>query len=69
MSFSPGHPGGGKGHGGGGGGYGGGGGHGGGSYGGGGGPVSAPEMDSSLAVLGLGLAVSLAIFISEYRRR
>ena len=40
----------------------------GGGYGIGGGQVSAPEMDSSLAVLGLGLAISLAIYISVYRR-
>jgi len=35
----------------------------------GGGSVAAPEMDSSMAVLGLGLAVGLAALISEHRRK
>ena len=33
------------------------------------GGVSVPEMDASIAVVGLGLAVGLAVLISEYHRR
>jgi len=31
--------------------------------------IGAPEMDTSVAALGLGLAVGLVVLISEHRRK